>query len=201
MIGKFNDWICIEVGKLASRGQEANSLLTYLWKSYQVVADKKFMAYIECLKDKHDEGGVTYTATQLMQLAQDKFEAHEEKGVWGQLLEEQAKIVVLKAQLEKAMPKQMKDSKPKKKVMEKESSNKKQKRDDAWKIIKPKPGEACTKQVKNKTYHWCKNHKEEGMWVIHCPEDCRNKPKQEEAQAYKAEFPTQDELPSDYEDE
>ena len=62
-IGKFNDWIRIEVGKLASRGQEANDLLTYLWKSYQVVADKKFVAYIECLKDKHDKGRVTYTAT------------------------------------------------------------------------------------------------------------------------------------------
>ena len=46
-IGKFNNWIQIKVGKLASRGQEANDLLTYLWKLYQVVADKKFMAYIE----------------------------------------------------------------------------------------------------------------------------------------------------------
>ena len=46
-IGKFNDWIRIEVGKLASRGQEASDLLMYLWKSYQVVADKKFIAYIE----------------------------------------------------------------------------------------------------------------------------------------------------------
>ena len=64
----------------------------YLWKSYQVVADKKFMAYIECLKDEHNEGRVTYTATQLMELAQDKFEAHEEMGVWGQLSEDQAEI-------------------------------------------------------------------------------------------------------------
>ena len=78
--------------------------------------------------------------------------------------------------------------------MKKESSDNKEKRDDAWKIIKPKPGEACTKQVKNKLYHWCKNHKEEGMWVIHCPEDCRNKPKQEEAQANKAEFLMQEGL-------
>ena len=135
-----------------------------------------------------------------MQLAQDKFKACEEKGVWGQLSEEQAEIVAMKAQLEKAMTKQMKDSKPKRKATEKESSDKGQKRDDTWKTIKPKPGEASTKQVKNKTYHWCKNHKEEGMWVIHRPEDCRNKPKQNEAQANKAEFPTQDELPSNYED-
>ena len=45
--GKFNNWTHIEVGKLASRGQEANDLLTYLWRSYQVVADKKFVSYIK----------------------------------------------------------------------------------------------------------------------------------------------------------
>ena len=82
-IGKFNDWIQIEVGKLASRGQEASDLLTYLWKSYQVVADEKFVAYIEHLKDKHDEGRVTYMATRLMQLAQNKFKARKEKGYGG----------------------------------------------------------------------------------------------------------------------
>ena len=105
------------------------------------------------------------------------------------------------AQLEKSTPRQTKNSNSKKKVTEKESSDKKENGDDAWKTVKPKPGEACTKQVKSKTYHWCKNHKEEGMWVIHRPEDCKNKPKQEEAQANKAEFPIQDKLLSDYEDE
>ena len=96
---------------MASRGQEASNLLTYLWKSYQVVADKKFVAYIEHLKDEHDEGRATYTATRLMQLAQDKFEAHKEKGVWGQLSEEQAEIMAMKAQLKKATPRQTKNDK------------------------------------------------------------------------------------------
>ena len=62
-IGKFNDWIQIKVGKLASRRQEASDLLMYLWKSYQVVAEKNIVAYIEQLKDEHDEGRVTYMAT------------------------------------------------------------------------------------------------------------------------------------------
>ena len=83
-----------------------------------------------------------------MQLAQDKFEACEEKGISGQLLEEQAEIMAMKAQLEKSTPKQMKDNKPKKKATKKESSDEGQKSDDAWKTIKPKPGEASTKQVK-----------------------------------------------------
>ena len=79
-------------------------------------------------------------ATRLRQLAQDKFKAHKEKGVWGQLSEEQAKMVAMKVQLEKATLKQMKSSNMKKKEMKKESGNKKEKRDDAWKIVKPKPG-------------------------------------------------------------
>ena len=65
-----------------------------------------------------------------MQLAQDKFKAYEEKGVWDQLSEEQAEIVAMKAQLEKATPKQMKSSNLKKKETKKESSNKTEKRDD-----------------------------------------------------------------------
>ena len=116
-------------------------------------------------------------ATQLMQLAHDRFEACKEKGVWGQLLEEQAEIVAMKAQLEEATPKQTKNSNPKSKETKKESSDMKEKIVDAWNIIKCKPGETCTKQVKNKLYHWYKDHKEEGMWVIHGPEECRNNPK------------------------
>ena len=46
-IRKFNNWICTKVGKLASRGQETSNLITYLRKSYQVVADQKFVVYIE----------------------------------------------------------------------------------------------------------------------------------------------------------
>ena len=134
-----------------------------------------------------------------MQLAQDKFKAREEKGIWGQLSEEQAEIVAMKAQLEKAMPKQTKNNNSKSKEMKKESNDKKEMRDYAWKIIKPKSGESCMKQVKNKLYHWCKNHKKKECGFHH-PEDCRNKPKQEEAQVNKAEFPTHDGLPSDYED-
>ena len=38
------------------------------------------------------------------------------------------------------------------------------------------------------------------MWVIHHPEDCNNKQRQEEAQANKGEFLMQDDLLTDYED-
>ena len=47
-----------EVAKLASKGQEASDLLTYLWKAYFVVNEKKFVAYIKWLKDEHDEGRI-----------------------------------------------------------------------------------------------------------------------------------------------
>ena len=43
-----------------------------------------------------------------MQLAQDKYEAQKEKGIWGQLSEEQAKLVAMQAQLEKSVAHQPK---------------------------------------------------------------------------------------------
>eukprot|EP00957_Ditylum_brightwellii_P114270 8712574-Ditylum_brightwellii.AAC.1 len=49
------------------------------------------------------------------------------------------------------------------------SSKKKVRPKDEWKFIKPKPGEALTKEVNGKTYHWCEDHQ---AWVIHNPKDC-----------------------------
>ena len=40
---------------------------------------------------------------------------------------------------------------------------------------KPNVEDANMKQVNGKNYHWCPYHKEEGMWVIHKPEDYKNK--------------------------
>ena len=39
-ITKFNEWVEEEVAILQSRGEEAHSLLTYLWKTYQKVPEQ-----------------------------------------------------------------------------------------------------------------------------------------------------------------
>ena len=40
----------------------------------------------------------------------------------------------------------------------------------AWKTIAPKANQALSKQVNNKTYHWCPNHVK---WCIHTPAECK----------------------------
>jgi hypothetical protein len=52
----------------------------------------------------------------------------------------------------------------------KDASNKtKQKKDEAWKKVPPKAGEAKTKEQVGKRWNWCKHHQ---AWCIHTPQDC-----------------------------
>jgi hypothetical protein len=68
----------------------------------------------------------------------------------------------------------------KKKKNKKDTSNKKnQKKEEAWKRVPPKEGETKEKIVKEKTYHWCKNHM---AWGIHPPKDCHVELSRKDAQ-------------------
>jgi hypothetical protein len=58
----------------------------------------------------------------------------------------------------------------KQKMNKKDTSNKtKQKKDEAWKKVPPKAGEAKTKEQGSKKWNWCKHHQ---AWCIHTPQDC-----------------------------
>jgi hypothetical protein len=49
-------------------------------------------------------------------------------------------------------------------------SSKKKKKDEHWKKIPPKEGEAKEgKQVGKYTFNWCEHHK---AWTVHKPDDC-----------------------------
>ena len=49
----------------------------------------------------------------------------------------------------------------------------------AWK--NKNPGEKSKMNKDGKTYYWCTNHNQgAGMWVLHKPEDCRNRDDSEE---------------------
>lgn len=46
---------------------------------------------------------------------------------------------------------------------------------NAWKQVEPKEGEAKTKVVGDKTYHWCRGHDgaaHRKMWSMHAPNEC-----------------------------
>jgi hypothetical protein len=62
-----------------------------------------------------------------------------------------------------------KDGKQKKN--KKDTSNKtKQKKDEAWKKVPPKAGEAKTKEQGGKKWNWCEHHQ---AWCIYTPQDCK----------------------------
>ena len=45
-----------------------------------------------------------------------------------------------------------------------------QKKDEAWKKVPPQADEPLTKQIRNKTFHWCVHHM---AWTVHLPSNCR----------------------------
>ena len=55
----------------------------------------------------------------------------------------------------------------------KHSNKSRQKKDEAWKKIPPATGEAQTKKIGTKNFHWCIHHM---AWTVHRPEECRNRP-------------------------
>ena len=63
------------VAILQSRREEAHSLLTYLWKTYQKAPDAKFVEYIQNLCNDFITGKNDFTAQELMNLADTMYNA------------------------------------------------------------------------------------------------------------------------------
>ena len=63
-------------------------------------AAPEFITYIKDMKSQAQDGRTTYTAEELMTLAENKYEARllDNENAWGQLSEEQEKIVVMSAE-------------------------------------------------------------------------------------------------------
>ena len=80
-----------------------------------------------------------------------------------------------KFQYQLAKKKQEEKKKNKKKKIDKKN----QKKDEFWKKKAPEPNDDKTKQVRNRTYHWCEHHM---SWTIHKPTDCRWNPTHPEYQ-------------------
>ncbi|KAL7575398.1 hypothetical protein ACA910_007306 [Epithemia clementina (nom. ined.)] len=193
-ITKFNNWVKLQVERLAARGQQAGDLLTYLWKAYASAPDPKFVKYLDDLKDEYEDGRANYSAQEVMNLAENKYKARIQNGEWARLSDEQAEIVALTAQVETlkknwAKPKgspvkaigtvkpNVKPAlKPGAKKPEKSKAKAAGKLPPApWKLVAPGATEPKTKTKDGKEFHWCKNHDGNGMWVRHKPDECTNK--------------------------
>lgn len=184
-VQEFNEWIKTQCAILTSRGEQAHDLITYLWKAYLSSPDSRFIYYIESLQNNYNDGSADYSADQLMSLAENMYKTRVQTKVWAKLSEEQEEIVALNAKItamETKATKSVKVNSPSKKSGDKEDRNKNQNKNNrGWIKEKPKGDELKAdnyfyKNVNKKKYYWCKYHNQgEGQWVIHHPNDCRNK--------------------------
>ena len=189
-IEKFNEYVSTCVLGLEARGETSEDLLDFLFKGYKVAADKKFVEYIE-QKETDYFDGADLTPDKLMQLAENKYAARVERGLWGGKSEEQKQIIALTStvtSLKNSLKAKGRGGHSNKNGKGKGkgdgSDNKgsgggkseKKKQDEAkwaWKKIPPKNNQK-TKVVDSKTYYWCPKHE---AWTLHKPEDCNKKGK------------------------
>ena len=146
-------------------------------------AAPEFITYIKDMKSQAQDGRTTYTAEELMTLAENKYEARllDNENAWGQLSEEQEKIVVMSAENDllkrercPATTTKTKASDKQRNSMAKTQNKKKEEEKNkwAWKDEPPTPNvtkedNIPIKTVNNKKYYWCPNHSDgKGKWVI-----------------------------------
>jgi hypothetical protein len=180
-IEQFNAWVRTQMIKLTARGEECQDLMLYLMKAYQKAPDEEFRLYIKDKKRDYEEGAVDLTAEALMTYAANKYNARVQSKEWSKPTQEQADIVALTAQLQ-VLNKQLSNKKnenlkkgQKEKGKGKGKKENKKKSDTKkwdWKLIPPKDNEDKTKVVNGKTYYFCPNHKDKGMWTLHKPSEC-----------------------------
>ena len=187
-VAAFNEHVRDNIMSLSSRGEMSDDLMTNLFDGYLTCADKKFVEYIEHMKNAYDEGA-ELTAETLMTHAETKYA--QRTGLdkdWNAPTEEQEDIVALKAKLEAAIANikqrrnkfqagDMNRNKASKKVAFKVDKGKAKGKKDrnfpgkmAFRNTKPKAREPTTKVVDGDTWHYCYHH---GFWGRHKASECR----------------------------
>ena len=184
-VRKFNDHVQTQLDALAARGETVQDLVSKLLKGYSAVKDKAFERFIELENDAFNETG-TKDPRVLMDQALKKMETLKQTNKWMIPSSEESQIIALQAELNK-----LKSSKTPKKASTKPAASKSDKQESgdktegnktkssrqsrekpAWMLVAPKAGEAKTKEVGEKTYHWCPTH---ASWVRHKPSECLGK--------------------------
>lgn len=170
---EFNEHVKTLVSSLQARGERTLDLLVNLFKGYKAVSDKKFVQYIEQREDEYNDGRLNLTADELMTAAELKYKTMVENGLWKQPSPEEQRIVALVARIDQMKKKQ----KPEQRTKHNNNQTVRNKKREATKSDKkpwwwtpPKDDEKHEKEVKGKTYYWCRRHGEDGKtgkWVRH----------------------------------
>ena len=173
----FNNSVRAIQATLRARGQDPDFILPQLFAVYSTCegGDSPFGRFIEFLENSYNNG-VDMDSEALMNKAEEKYEELTERHLM-KTVKKNDEIVALKAQIEELVANSKKD-----KGTDREPGNGggNRRKQTAWMFLKPKEGEATTKKVNEKDYHWCdgKNGSHKPKWVRHHPKDCgKNPPK------------------------
>jgi hypothetical protein len=183
--------------QLIARGATVDDPIGILFGIYLAINCTKFQAYIQRKHDMYYDGELTgLTHETLMASANDKYTHLVSTGEWRPQQSADPTVIALTAELEKlkgqfklapnlkqhASKQEWKKvgsngragggKAPPSKTKNKKSmrDRREQVKDEAWKKKAPAAGEATTKTVNQKTYHWCIHHM---AWTIHTSSECR----------------------------
>ncbi len=166
------------------------AMTTPLFQGYKAAKDETFVAWMKRHHENIDDGTIVFMAEQLMTMALHKYQDLFKSGLWARLNADQEKIIALTAELgkiKKNLKQQPQQPKKDAKKAAASSGNKGPRLEDEWKFVVPANGAPKTKTKGDKTYHWCLHHNDgKGMWVIHAPNDCKNKGKAKNKDKKKA---------------
>ena len=120
------------------------------------------------------------TVNQLLTTAKNKYQELNDAGTWRAKSAHEKKLIAMAANLAD-LERQNKELQHKAAAVAagskgtpsggNPSGNKpKDRKYPAWKYVAPNAGNKQTKEVSNKTYHWCPHHK---LWSLHKPSECR----------------------------
>jgi hypothetical protein len=167
--------------QIIARGVMVEDPVEILFSAYVVVPCNNFRSYIKRKQDAYTDGTLTLTHKELIMLATNKFNLLKREGTWGAKSPDEDKVVAMQAELtalrgqfqlapnlkratgvkddDKAGGKKQGGGDNMKQKNKKNNTNKKeQKRYENWKKTPPKEGESHEKEIKGRTWHWCKHH-------------------------------------------
>ena len=190
-VKEFVEFVKRAIKKLKERGGSINQedLALNLMKAMKVVRDKTFREHFQRLDFEWMAGKQVVTAESILTEADTFYRVKIQNNTWGELSREEEKIVAMEATFKDLNLKLAQANKrAKRRQSESGESGKKGNQTQGsrnipkWKLENSKQEKKTKKQ--GKTYYWCPRHNnDKGMWVLHKPEECRNKPRNTETKS------------------
>jgi hypothetical protein len=164
-VREFNTYVDQLRTALEGRGQQVDELIMHVFKAYEAVPDPNFLRFIQNQRDEYEreDNAQEITVEALMLLACNKYDLLNHRNAVPS--DNGDSIVALEAKIQS-----LKDSTPSSTTDGDGKGRRRRERHPAWKLVAPKGGEAKTKKIGAKTFHWCSHHK---LWSIHSEKECR----------------------------